>query len=91
MMALESKDWDELIKFLQDAEEGVSAVVTGDAEKEIERSHRSVVSFYTTAATLGLGGVGEGRTRTREIPDRQRVAGCNRLYCRTRIRSKLGY
>ncbi|HIJ75523.1 MAG TPA: hypothetical protein HPP81_02285 [Deltaproteobacteria bacterium] len=55
MMALESQEWDELIKFLQDAEESVSALVAGDVEKEMEKSRRSVVSFYTTAAMLGLG------------------------------------
>ncbi|MGA2025649.1 MAG: protein phosphatase CheZ [Syntrophobacteraceae bacterium] len=57
MMAFESQEWDELIKFLQDAEEGVSALVAGDVEKEMERSRRSVVSFYTTAAMLGLEGL----------------------------------
>ncbi len=57
MMALESQDWNELIKFLQDAEESVSALVAGDGEKEMEISRRSFVSFYTTAAMLGLGGL----------------------------------
>ena len=57
MMALESQDWNELIKFLQDAEESVSALVDGDGEKEMEKSRRSLVSFHTTAAMLGLGGL----------------------------------
>jgi chemotaxis protein CheZ len=57
MKALESQKWNELIKFLQEAEESVSALVGGDGEKEMERSRRSLVSFYTSAATLGLGGV----------------------------------
>jgi chemotaxis protein CheZ len=57
MMALESQDWNELIKFLQDAEESVSALVAGDGEKEMERSRRSLVSFYTASAMLGLGGL----------------------------------
>ncbi len=57
MMALESQEWDELIRFLEDAEESVSSLLTGDVEKEMERSRRSVVSFYTTAAMLGLGGL----------------------------------
>ena len=57
MMSLESQDWNELIKFLQDAEESVSALIAGDVEKEMERSRRSVVSFYTTAAMPGLGGL----------------------------------
>ncbi len=57
MMALESQDWNKLIKYLQDAEEGVCALVTGDGEKEMERSRGSLVSFHRAAAMLGLGGV----------------------------------
>ena len=57
MMALESQDWNELIKFLRDAEQSVSALVDGDGEKDMERSRRSLVSFHTTAAMLGLGGL----------------------------------
>ena len=54
---MKSQKWDKLMRFLQDAEESVSALVSGDAEKEMERSRRSVVSFYTTAGKLGLGGL----------------------------------
>ncbi|MFZ0930244.1 MAG: protein phosphatase CheZ [Syntrophobacteraceae bacterium] len=57
MMALESQDWNELIKFLRDAEQSVSALVDGDGDKDIEKSRRSLVSFHTTAAMLGLGGL----------------------------------
>lgn len=57
MIALESQDWDELIKFLQDAEESASAMVAGDGAKEMEKSRRCFVSFYTSAAMLGLGGL----------------------------------
>jgi chemotaxis protein CheZ len=54
---MKSQKWDKLMRFLQEAEESVSALVSGDAEKEMERSRRSVVSFYTTAGKLGLGGL----------------------------------
>ncbi|MGA2937275.1 MAG: protein phosphatase CheZ [Syntrophobacteraceae bacterium] len=57
MMALESQDWNELIKFLQNAEEGVSALVAADSEKEMERPRRALVSFHSAAAMLGLGGL----------------------------------
>ena len=55
MTALESQDWNELIKYLRDAEESVSALSAGDGEKEMERSRRSFESFYSAAAMLGLG------------------------------------
>ncbi len=57
MMALESQDWNELIKLLRDTEQSVSALVNGDGEKDMERSRQSLVSFHTTAAMLGLEGV----------------------------------
>src|SRR5208282_2667203 len=35
-------------------EESLSALSAGDAEKEIEKSRRSLMSFHTTSAMLGL-------------------------------------
>ncbi|HYA40267.1 MAG TPA: protein phosphatase CheZ [Syntrophobacteraceae bacterium] len=54
MMQLESQDWDELVKLLQDAEESLAVLSGGNNEEEVERSRRSIVSFHTTAAMLGL-------------------------------------
>jgi chemotaxis protein CheZ len=54
MMPLESQDWNELIGLLQETEESLAAFCGGDSEKEMERSRRSIASFHTTAAMLGL-------------------------------------
>lgn len=54
MTPLEPQDWNELVGLLKDTEESLSAVSVGDAEKEIEKSRRSLLSFHTTSAMLGL-------------------------------------
>ena len=54
MTPLEPQDWNELVGLLKDTEESLSALSVGDAEKEIEKSRRSLLSFHTTAAMLGL-------------------------------------
>ena len=51
---MEPQDWNELVKLLKETEESLSALSDGDGEKEIEKSRRSLVSFHTTAAMLGL-------------------------------------
>ncbi len=54
MMSLEPQDWNEMIKLLRDTEESLSAMSAGDGEQGMERSRQSLMSFYTTAAMLGL-------------------------------------
>ena len=54
MMQLESQDWEELVRLLQDAEEGLAAFCGSNNEKEMERSRLAIVSFHATAAMLGL-------------------------------------
>jgi chemotaxis protein CheZ len=54
MKQLESDEWGELVGLLQDVEESLAAFGDGDRKKEMERSRRSIVSFHTTAAMLGL-------------------------------------
>ena len=90
-MPLEPQDWNELVGLLKDTEESLSAVSVGDGEKEMEKSRRSLLSFHTTAAMLGLEDFGEGRTRTRKIPDQRGLAGQRGLYRRIGIRRKLSY
>jgi chemotaxis protein CheZ len=54
MTPLEPQDLNELVGLLKDTEESLSALSVGDAEKEIEKSRRSLLSFHTTSAMLGL-------------------------------------
>ncbi len=54
MTQLEQQDWNELVGLLKETEESLSALSVGDAEKEIEKSRRSLMSFHTTSAMLGL-------------------------------------
>ena len=54
MTPLEPEDWNELVGLLKDTEESLSVLSDGDAEKEIEKSRRSLLSFHSTAAMLGL-------------------------------------
>ncbi len=54
MTPLEPQDWNELVGLLKETEESLSALSAGDAEKEIEKSRRSLMSFHTTSAMLGL-------------------------------------
>ncbi len=57
MIELETQDWDELVKLLSEAEQSVTAMSSGDGEKEMEKSRRALVAFHTTAAMLGLDGL----------------------------------
>ncbi|MDR3568767.1 MAG: protein phosphatase CheZ [Syntrophobacteraceae bacterium] len=57
MIELETQDWDELVRLLREAEEGVAAMGNGESAKEMEKSRRALVSFHATAAMLGLGGL----------------------------------
>jgi chemotaxis protein CheZ len=54
MTPLEPEDWNELVGLLKDTEESLSVLSDGDAEKGIEKSRRSLLSFHSTAAMLGL-------------------------------------
>jgi chemotaxis protein CheZ len=54
MISLEPQDWKELEGHLKETEESLAALSAGDSQKEMERSRRSIVSFHTTAAMLGL-------------------------------------
>jgi chemotaxis protein CheZ len=54
MMSLEPQDWNELVRHLKDTEDSLAALSVGDSEKEMERSRRSIASFHTAAAMLGL-------------------------------------
>ncbi|MGA2400824.1 MAG: protein phosphatase CheZ [Syntrophobacteraceae bacterium] len=54
MTTLEPQDWNELVGLLKDTEESLSALSVGDGEKEMEKSRRSLLSFHSTAAMLGL-------------------------------------
>jgi chemotaxis protein CheZ len=54
MTPLEPEDWNELVGLLKETEESLSVLSDGDAEKEIEKSRRSLLSFHSTAAMLGL-------------------------------------
>jgi chemotaxis protein CheZ len=57
MIELETQDWDELIRLLREAEEGVVAMGNGDSAQQMDKSRRALVSFHATAAMLGLGGL----------------------------------
>ncbi|MDR3556826.1 MAG: protein phosphatase CheZ [Syntrophobacteraceae bacterium] len=59
MIELDTQDLDELVKLLMEAEESVTALSGADSEKELEKSRRALVSFHTTAAMLGMDGLGK--------------------------------
>jgi chemotaxis protein CheZ len=59
MIELDTQDLDELVKLLMEAEESVTTLSGSDSEKELEKSRRALVSFHTTAAMLGMDGLGK--------------------------------
>ena len=75
MIALESQDWDELVKLLKEAEESVAALASGTAKKRWKGLAGLLSHFIPQRPCLVWKGLEKAGVELERIPDRQGVAG----------------